>query len=187
MKKISITVSGLSGSGKTYVASFIAKKLKLKHYSAGKLFREFAKNSGKSLENFCKTREKEIDLMIEKTTEKILKKGNVVIDGRLTGFVATELIKKRKINCFRIYVDCPIEIRAKRVAKRDNIKYEEALKKIKERDKSDLKKYKKIYRIDPSSKKFYDVIIDNSKNIKSLNSKLEKMVYVFKAFMKGSI
>jgi cytidylate kinase len=187
MKKISITVSGLSGSGKTYVAKFIAKKLKLKHYSAGELFREFAKNSNKSLEDFCRTREKNIDLIIEKRTKEILKKGNVVIDGRLTSYVATELIKKRKINCFRIYVDCPLKIRAKRVAKRDNIKYEEALKKIKERDKSDLKKYKEIYGINPLSKKFYDVIIDNSKNIKSLNSKLEKMVYVFKAFMKGRI
>ncbi|MEM7816339.1 MAG: cytidylate kinase family protein [Candidatus Aenigmatarchaeota archaeon] len=187
-KKVVITVSGLSGSGKTYVAKFIAKKLKLRHKSAGEIFRKVAKSESKSLEEFCKTRSKDIDLITDRETEKLLKKGNIIIDGRLSGYVATKLLNEGKLkNCFRIFVDCPLKIRAQRVAKRDGLSIREAIKKIIERDESDLEKYKKIYKINPCNKRFYDVIIDNSISENRLKEILENISKVIKDFRENRV
>lgn len=187
-KKISITISGLSGSGKSYVAKFLAKKLNLKHKSAGEIFRNIAKKEGISLEEFCKKRSKNIDLITDKETERLLKKGNVIIDGRLSSYVASKLLEKGELkNCFRIFVDCPLKIRAKRVAKRDGITIKDAMKKIKERDRSDLEKYKKIYNANPCDKRFYDVIIDNSVNEKELKKILRRISKVIEKFRDNKI
>ncbi|MEM5829079.1 MAG: cytidylate kinase family protein [Candidatus Aenigmatarchaeota archaeon] len=187
-RKITITVSGLSGSGKSYVAKFLAKKLNLKHRSAGEIFRKIAKEEGKSLEEFCKKRSKDIDLITDKETERLLIKGNIIIDGRLSGYVATKLLNDGKLkNCLRIFVDCPLKIRAKRVAKRDGLSIREAMKKIRERDESDLEKYKKIYKINPCNEMFYDVIIDNSVSEKRLREILENISKVIKDFRENRI
>lgn len=186
--KVSITVSGLSGSGKSYIANFLARRLNLEHKSAGDIFRKIAKKERKSLEEFCRNRSEEIDLITDKETERLLKKGNVVIDGRLSGYVATKLLEKGKLNnCFRIFVRCPINIRAKRVAKRDGIVIKEAKKKIKERDKSDLDKYEKIYSVNPCDKRFYDLFIDNSINKKELKKILERISSIIEDFIENKI
>lgn len=187
-RKVAITISGLSGSGKSYVAKFLAEKLKLKHKSAGEIFRKISKEENKSLEEFCKIRKKEIDLMVDNETEKLLKKGNIIIDGRLSGYVASKLLERGELkNCFRIFVDCPLKLRARRVAKRDGITFKEALKKIKERDSNDLKKYREVYNVNPCNKKFYDAIIDNSVSEKELLKVLEKVSKVIEDFRRDKI
>lgn len=155
-KGLTITVDGLSGSGKSTGAKAIAKAFKLKYVYVGEIFRKLAKEKRLSLEEFCAIREKEVDLEADKKTLKLAMKGNVVLDGRLTGWVAGDWAD------LKIYYDTPLEIRAKRVAKRDKKSEEEALKDLRKRDKEDGKKYKKIYGIDPSDKSIYDLIIDNS-------------------------
>lgn len=156
-KGLTITVSGPAGSGKSTGAKAIAKALRLKYVYVGKIFRDIAKRRGLSLEEFSALREKEVDWEADKRTLKLAMKGNVVLDGRLTGWVAGDWAD------LKIYYECPLEIRAERAAERDKKSKEEALRDIKKRDEEDNKKYKKLYGIDLFDKSIYDLIIDNSK------------------------
>ncbi|MEM7826926.1 MAG: cytidylate kinase family protein [Candidatus Aenigmatarchaeota archaeon] len=168
-KKITITVSGLSGSGKTYVAKYISNKLGLKYYSSGKIFREFARKDGNTLEEFCKIRKPSIDKKVDREALKVIRKGNAVIDGRLSGWIAGN-------SAFKIYVSCPLRIRAERVAKRDNISKEEAMKRLRIRDESDRKKYLETYGIDMLDKSIYDKVIDNSVSESDLKRELNMLL-----------
>lgn len=156
-KGLTITVSGPASSGKSTGAKAIAKALRLKYVYVGKIFRDIAKRRGLSLEEFSALREKEVDWEADKRTLKLAMKGNVVLDGRLTGWVAGDWAD------LKIYYECPLEIRAERAAERDKKSKEEALRDIKKRDEEDNKKYKKLYGIDLFDKSIYDLIIDNSK------------------------
>ncbi len=154
-KGVTITVSGLSGAGKTTFAKILSEELNLKYFSSGEIFRKMAKKRKIPLENFSEKREKEIDYKIEEETLKKAVRGSVVIEGRLSGWIAGKWAD------YKIFLDIPLKIRAERVAKRENLALKEALKKIKKRDKEDRKKYLKIYNIDVLDTKIYDKIIGN--------------------------
>jgi len=173
---LTITVSGLSGSGKTIASRSIAKAFKLKHIEAGEIFRKVAKERGLKLHEFSRVREKEVDYEIDKRTLKLAMKGNVVLDGRLTGWVAGDWAD------VKIFYDCSLKTRAERVAKRDKIPFEEAFKTLKERDEADREKYLKLYGVDSFDKSIYDMIIDNEKLTLEEAKKLP--VELVKSFLK---
>ena len=154
-KGITITVSGKTGVGKTVISKTLAKTFKLKHVSAGDIFRAEAKRRKLALEEFSKIREPEIDIELDKRTLELAKKGNVVLNGRLTGWVAGDNAD------IRIWVKAPMRLKAKRVAKRDKLTIKEAKEKIKKRDEYDAKVYKKLYGIDINDTSIYNLIITN--------------------------
>ena len=158
-----ITISGKAGSGKSTVAKAIAKEFKLKHYSIGDLMRKMAKERGISLLELGKKAEKDknIDKELDKKQIELGKKEkNFVIDGRLTAF----FIKKVDV---KIFLDCDDWIRAKRILKdkRSHEKgknMEEITRDIGKREESEMKRYKKYYKVDYCDKKLYDMVIDTS-------------------------
>ena len=152
-----ITVSGLSGAGKTTIAKSIADELKFRYLSAGEIFRNAAKERGMNFIEFVKKRSPQFDLDVDSKILSYAMKGNVVLDGRLTGWVAGEWAD------FRIWVRCPIAIRAKRIAKRDKISFEKAISQIRKRDNADIKIYKKIYKVDLLDDSIYDLIINTGR------------------------
>lgn len=152
---LTITVSGSSGSGKSTGAKAIAKAFNLRYITAGKIQRSIARKKGIPLEEQVKLRGPEVDYEMDRRNLEFAMKGKVVIDARLSGWCAGDWAD------VRIFYDCPLEIRAKRVAKRDCIPLEEALENIKRRDEEDNKKYKELYGIDAFDKSIYDFIIDN--------------------------
>jgi cytidylate kinase len=156
-KGLTITVSGRSGSGKSLGAKAIAKALKLRYVSAGEIMRNLAKEKGISLEKMSQIREPEIDHEMDKRSLKLAMEGSVVLDGRLTGWVAGDWAD------VKICYICSLETKAKRVAKRDGISFEEAKKRIMKRDKEDHKKYLELYGINSYDESIYDLIIDNEK------------------------
>ena len=156
-KGLTITISGLSASGKTTEAKAIAKHFNLEYHSAGEIFREIARERGIPLEKFSKTRPEKIDLLIDKKTLELAIRGNVVLDGRLTGWVAGKWAK------VRVWVDCPLYIRAKRMAQREGISVSKAKRLIKERDEADREKYLERYGVDILDKSVYNMIVKNSK------------------------
>jgi cytidylate kinase len=156
-KGLTITVSGRSGSGKSLGARAIAKALKLRYICAGKILRAEAKRRKIPLEQLCKTREAEIDYIIDKRTLEFAMKGRVVLDGRLSGWVAGGWSDAK------VFYDCPLKVRAERVAKRDNISVEEAKRRLAERDNIDRKRYMELYGIDFFDKSIYDIIVKNEK------------------------
>jgi len=156
-KGLTITVSGNSGSGKSLGAKSIAKVFNLKHVKAGEILRELAKMKKISVVKMSEIREPEIDYKMDKRSLKLAMEGNVVLDARLSGWVAGNWAD------VKIFYECSLDVKAKRVAKRDNISVEEALERLKKRDEQDHEKYQKLYSVDSFDKSIYDIIINNEK------------------------
>ena len=156
-KGLTITVSGKSGSGKSLGGMAIAKALKLKYVGAGKILRNIAKERGIDLVKMSEIRGPEIDHEMDKQNLKLAMEGNVVLDGRLTGWAAGDWTD------VKIYYVCSMKIKAERVAERDNIPIEEAEEMLTKRDKEDHKKYYELYGINSYDESIYDIIINNEK------------------------
>ncbi|MHA1722653.1 MAG: (d)CMP kinase [Candidatus Baldrarchaeia archaeon] len=156
---IIIAISGPAGSGKTTYAKKLAKELGLRYVSAGQLFRKMAREKGLSLVEFSRIAEKnyEIDKEIDKRTLEEARKGNVVLDGRLTAWVTKDIAG------LKILLTAPLEIRVKRIANRDKKDYNEVFKETVEREQSELKRYKEIYDANPYDLSLYDVVLNTSK------------------------
>jgi len=177
---LTITISGLASSGKTTGAKAIVEYLNknyglnLKYYSTGEIFRELAAKEGITIEDFTEKRDDKIDIIADQRTLELAIIGNVVLDGRLTGYVAGDWAE------LRIFYNPPLEIRAKRYAEREGIDYETAIENIKKRDEADIKKYKMLYGIDLGDLSKYHIIIDNSNwSVEDAKTKIVEIVDKF--------
>ncbi len=152
-----ITISGPIGSGKTTVARAIATRFNLRHISAGEVFRALAKERGMTLAEFSKYAEEhhEVDRLVDERQVELAKSGNAVVDGRLTAWLLPEAELK-------IWLKAPLEVRAERVARREGISYEQALRETKLREESEAKRYREIYGIDLNDLSPYDVVLNTS-------------------------
>ena len=157
-----ITVSGKAGSGKSTVAKEVAKKLGLKHYSIGDLMRKLAKEKSMSLNKMSKLAEKDksIDMELDKKTIELREKNNFVIDGRLTAYFLPYAD-------LRVFLDCDDKVRGERILKdkRSDEKSKsmrELVKKIRQREQSERKRYSKLYKIDYRDKTLYNLMIDTT-------------------------
>ncbi len=154
-----LTISGLHGSGKSTIGKLIAKALGIRYYSAGDAFRSLAKEMNMTLEEFTEYVEKhpEIDKKLDDKIVEIAKKGNVIVDSQLSGFLL------KSIADLKLLLTCPLETRVKRMANRDGTSYEEKMNETILREKSELERFKTIYNIDLADiekvKKTYDVIL----------------------------
>lgn len=159
-KNLVLTISGVHGTGKSVVGKSIAKTLELKYYSTGDAFRDLTKKMNMTLEAFTLyvNDHPEIDNKLDNTILEIAKEGNVVIDSQLSG----QLLKD--IANFKILLTCPLETRVKRMSERDKTSYETKLKETLIREKSELERFKILYKIDltrnEKATSIYDLIID---------------------------
>ncbi|MHA1292499.1 MAG: (d)CMP kinase [Promethearchaeota archaeon] len=169
-----LTISGLHGTGKSTIGKKLAEILKIRFYSTGEAFRELAKEMKMNLQKFTEFVEKhpEIDKKLDEKIIKIAEKGDVIIDGQLSGFILKNLAD------FKILLQCPLKTRVKRMADRDNSTYKEKLKETKFREFSELKRFKDLYNIDLKDKKnihkTYDLIL-NTKNL-SVEDSVNKII-----------
>lgn len=173
---LTITVSGLAGSGKDTVAKEIARVFKLKFVNAGDIQRKFAEKEKISLPDSSKKLPAEVDYQMDLQTLKLAVRGGYVIAARLAGWVAGDFA-----DC-RIFIRCPQKIRIQRVMKRDCLPLNQAIKMIKERDIDDQKRYWRLYKINLKNKKIYDLIIDNNKS--TLKELKRKTIQAVKKFLK---
>ena len=153
-----VTVSGLHGTGKSTYAAQLAKGLKLRHVSAGVLFRRIAKDRRVSLEDFgnAALEDPTIDRLIDEETMKEAEQEDVVIDGQLAGWVLKEK------SDLRIYLTAPDDVRLARIARRDGLELDEAKRQTVQRERVQLERYRRHYGLNVEDKSIYHLILDTS-------------------------
>ncbi len=161
--KIVILISGPHGSGKTTVARAIARRLGLRYLSSGEIFRRKAEEMGMDLIEFTKYVEKnpEIDYEIDNITKREIRKGDVVFDSQLAYFFAKEIVDPSIIK-ISIMIYASFDERVRRLMKREGISYEEASEEITVRERSEQKRFKKLYGVDLWNLDDFDVVINTS-------------------------
>jgi len=153
-----IAVSGLHGTGKTTAARALVRKFGLKYISAGTVFRQMAKERGMTLDEFSRYAERhpKIDIQIDKRTADAAKKGNVLIDARLAGWMA-------KGADVKILLTAPLELRVKRIARRERRKYKDVLAETVRRERSEARRFKRFYGIDVHEYSLFDLVLNTKR------------------------
>jgi predicted cytidylate kinase len=153
-----ITISGLPGTGKTTVAKLLEQRLGLRYVYSGEIFRNLAQKHQMSLEEFgryCESH-REIDEELDHYQLDILRKGNVIVEGRLSGWLAYQ----NQIPALKVLLYADIDVRAGRIVKREQGNLKKRKREILKREKSEATRYKNYYGIDISDTSIYDVMID---------------------------
>ncbi len=147
-----ILICGFSGSGKSYLAENLGKKIKYKVIHSSAIFKQlqakqkvdFSKtNMNKGwyeLSNFDNVRKKDesLDKCLDKHLLELIKKEkNIIIDSWTLPYLTKKGI--------RIWLIAGKEERAKRLSLRDKISYKEAIDVVKKKDAFSIKQYKKLY------------------------------------------
>ena len=167
-----ITISGPPGSGKSTLSKILSVKLRLELVSMGDVFRKCAHDRCMSLDEFgqiAKCNEK-IDREIDEMQKKIAnEKDNILIEGRLSGFLVDADLK--------IWLKAPLEVRAERIAKRENKSLPKAMEETSEREDCERERYLKYYDLDIKDLSVYDIVIDSSKwSAREISEIVEKSV-----------
>jgi len=145
-----ICVCGMTGCGKSTVAKKLAEKFGLKYYSGGEALKALAVEAGyKPIErgwweskeglNFLKQRRRDLsfDRQIDKKLIRVAKSDDVVLDS----WTMPWLLK----DGFKIWLECSERVRAERLAKRDGISFQDALKVLREKEEGTKRIYKELY------------------------------------------
>ena len=153
---LTIAVSGKHGAGKSSVAKALAQKFNLRYVSAGDIFRQLAKEQGKTLSEFSLLAEKKpsIDQEIDDRTLSHASQGNVVIDAYIAGWIARDFAD------VKIYLRAPLEVRVQRISNRDQRSYEEILEETRLREESQKRRFYEFYNFDVTDINFFDIILN---------------------------
>jgi cytidylate kinase len=148
----SIIISGLPAVGKTTVARALAEKFHLKQYSGGDVLKEMAVAKGYIMSGsdwwdkeegirFLAERKSNpnFDKEVDNRLVEISSKGGVVITSYTLPWLEDKAVK--------FWLKGSKENRARRMATRDNIPYEEALSIVSMRDEENKKLYYDLYKI----------------------------------------
>ncbi|RCV62803.1 cytidylate kinase [Methanophagales archaeon] len=154
-----LTISGLPGSGTTTVANLLSREFEMELISAGEMFRQIANAKKLQLAHFNKLAEDndEFDRQIDELQGKeAMKRDNVIIESRLAGFFVPKADLK-------IWLKAPSEIRARRIGSREGVAYIDALSAMRDRERSEHKRYEQYYGILLDDLTIYDLVIDSSR------------------------
>ncbi|MEM3421597.1 MAG: AAA family ATPase [Candidatus Hadarchaeum sp.] len=156
---VAVAISGLHGAGKSTTAKALAKRFRsLRYLCAGDIFRELIKEKGMTLKEGQRYAERHpsIDQMIDRKIADAARGGKVLIDARLAGWMA----KKADL---KIFLTAPIKVRVKRIAQREGRRYRDVYDETVKREKSEAKRFKKLYNIDINDYSIFDIVLNTER------------------------
>ena len=155
-----ITVSGPPGSGTTTTSEHVAARLEVALVPGGAVFRAMARERGMSLAEFglYATDHPEVDVELDARLAERARAGGVLIESRLAGWIA----HNEALRAVTVYIDCPAEVRAQRVAGREGLSLDRALTDNTERERVERARYLALYAIDIEDVSIYDLVLDSS-------------------------
>lgn len=150
-----IAISGKSGCGNTTISRLVSDKLKIEFINY--TFRNMAEEKGLKFEELRVLAQKDdsYDIFLDERQKQLALKGNCVVGSRLAIWIIEDADLK-------VFLDAPVETRAKRIHKREGGSYEEVLGKTIDRDKKDTERFKRIYNIDNNNYSYADIVIDTT-------------------------
>lgn len=155
-----ITVSGPAGSGKSTLAANLARELSFDHVSGGDIFREIAAERGLTpLElNRLAENEDQIDRDLDRRLRSTAREeDDLVLESRLAGWMAGEYAD------LRIWLDAPLDVRATRIADREEKPVEQAREETLARAESEAARYEEYYGIHIDDLSIYDLVINTAR------------------------
>ncbi len=155
-----LTVSGPPGSGKSTTAAAIADRLDLEHVSGGDIFRSLAEERNLTLAEL--NRQAEEDAAIDRDLDERLRaaaveRDDIVLESRLSGWLAGEHAT------LRIWLHAPLEIRAQRIADRENKSVDQAREETQVREQSERERYREYYDIEIKDLSIYDLSVNTAR------------------------
>ncbi|MDP6869645.1 MAG: cytidylate kinase family protein [Candidatus Poseidoniaceae archaeon] len=157
---VRITISGHPGSGTSTLVEGLSNHFDWSSINGGEIFRKEAAKNGMSLSDFgklCAT-----DESIDKNLDHILKQeitrdnGPEIVESRLSGWWA----HLEDVSCIRMWLSVNEISRAERVVSREGCSVDEALEVNQKRVERDLKRYDKLYGINPEDRLPYTHVIE---------------------------
>jgi len=155
-----ITVSGPAGSGKTTLAASLAEQLGYEHVSGGDIFRDIAAERGLTPLELNRRAEEndQIDRDLDRRLRSIASdRKELVLESRLAGWMAGDHAD------FRFWLDAPLDVRAKRVADREDKSVDRARRETEQRAESEARRYREYYGIDIDDRSIYDIVVNTAR------------------------
>lgn len=155
-----VTISGLPGSGTSTLARAVAEALDLDHVDGGQVFRALAAERGHDVHSFGAVAEADPSIDVELDTRLAERgaKGEVVLESRLAGWIATN----EGLPALRVWLHCDDAERARRVAGREGTAPEAAAAQNRQREASEAQRYLDYYGIDIAEMSPYDLVLDST-------------------------
>jgi cytidylate kinase len=156
-----ITVSGPPGSGTTTAATRVAKALGLEMLPGGEVFRAMAAEHAMTLREFgtYAAAQPAVDVELDRRLADRARKGDVVIESRLAGWI----VRNEGLDGIAVWITCDDDIRAARVAAREDISVDRALAENAEREKIEHDRYLALYELDSRDTSIYDLVLDSGR------------------------
>jgi len=155
-----ITVSGPAGSGKSTLAAALADRLGYDHVSGGDIFRDIA--AERDLTPLELNRQAEDDDAIDRDLDRRLRTtardaDELVLESRLAGWMAGEYAD------LKVWLDAPLEVRAARIADREDKSVETASEETRARAESEALRYEEYYDVDIADLSIYDLVVNTAR------------------------